>query len=503
MGNTYYTGIPLLQWTGEYPPCVPSVDITASSNPICSGDSVTFSAVLNCFDGDIHYKYGYLYNSFAVNDVRGLAATGWHVPTSDEWGTLCSYLGELNINVLGYRRYDGDFEAADYSQTYAIWSQDIVAGQNICREVYLGTCDSVALYPNNNGHIVRLVKDDDTLEDYVGNDGKVYTSIKCGSLVVITENLCETKYANGDDILNIIDGTTWAATSDGAYCAYDNIDSNAFYYINVGTYYWWLNNSLVVGENGLTYTTSTLNDGDVVYFSLEVDAIHIYDSNKIAIQYKDTGCPEIVEYGILYNWYAATDANNIAASDWHIPSLAEVNILITYLGGSTIAGQHIKEISAYWDNTTYNDNTSKFNMRGSGYRTSIGEYGAMKYHGLFWLSDSFAPNYANSVSVNSISSNIYTYNIPSGIANKKSGTALRLIKDSTTLTDGQTGTYTGNDGKIYRTICIGSQEWLADNLAETKYRDGSDIPEVTDNSAWAALTSGARCCYDNDCGTYK
>jgi hypothetical protein len=41
-------------------------------------------------------------------------------------------------------------------------------------------------------------------------------------------------------------------------------------------------------------------------------------------------------------------------------------------------------------------------------------------------------------------------------------------------------------------------EYIADNLAETKYRAGSDIPIVTDNAEWAALTSGALCAYDND-----
>ena len=72
------------------------------------------------------------------------------------------------------------------------------------------------------------------------------------------------------------------------------------------------------------------------------------------------------------------------------------------------------------------------------------------------------------------------------------------MKTTTSLTHGQTGTYTGNDGKIYRTICIGTQEWLADNLCETKYRNGDSIPEVTDDSAWAALTTGAMCAYNND-----
>jgi uncharacterized protein (TIGR02145 family) len=37
--------------------------------------------------------YGKLYNWFAVNDPRGLAPTGWHVPSDEEWTTLTFYLG--------------------------------------------------------------------------------------------------------------------------------------------------------------------------------------------------------------------------------------------------------------------------------------------------------------------------------------------------------------------------------------------------------------------------
>ena len=37
--------------------------------------------------------YGRLYNWYAVNDVRGLAPEGWHVPTDEEWHTLVDYLG--------------------------------------------------------------------------------------------------------------------------------------------------------------------------------------------------------------------------------------------------------------------------------------------------------------------------------------------------------------------------------------------------------------------------
>ena len=37
--------------------------------------------------------YGKLYNWYAVNDARGLAPKGWHIPTDEEWTFLTDYLG--------------------------------------------------------------------------------------------------------------------------------------------------------------------------------------------------------------------------------------------------------------------------------------------------------------------------------------------------------------------------------------------------------------------------
>ena len=42
-------------------------------------------------------KYGKLYNWYAVNDPRGLAPAGYHIPTDAEWTVLTDYLGGIVI----------------------------------------------------------------------------------------------------------------------------------------------------------------------------------------------------------------------------------------------------------------------------------------------------------------------------------------------------------------------------------------------------------------------
>ena len=53
------------------------------------------------------------------------------------------------------------------------------------------------------------------------------------------------------------------------------------------------------------------------------------------------------------------------------------------------------------------------------------------------------------------------------------------------------------DGNIYKTILIGDQTWMAENLRVTRFQNGDTIPNITDNEEWAALTTGAYCNYNN------
>ena len=64
--------------------------------------------------------------------------------------------------------------------------------------------------------------------------------------------------------------------------------------------------------------------------------------------------------------------------------------------------------------------------------------------------------------------------------------------------DGAPGPVSDIDGNIYKTIKIGDQIWMAENLKTSRYRDGKDIQVITDATIWASLKAGAYCWYKND-----
>ena len=56
-------------------------------------------------------KYGKLYNWYAVDDKRGLAPKGWHIPSDAEWTILINFLGGKKVvgkklkSTSGWERY--------------------------------------------------------------------------------------------------------------------------------------------------------------------------------------------------------------------------------------------------------------------------------------------------------------------------------------------------------------------------------------------------------------
>ncbi len=197
-------------------------------------------------------------------------------------------------------------------------------------------------------------------------DGNVYTYVTIGTQQWIVENLRTTKYRDGSPITEVQNAVAWAALITEGYCAYDN------------------------------------------------DPLNIPD------------------YGLLYNWYAVDHGNLVAGADlapagWRVPSDADFNTLIAFLGGSAIAGGKLKEIGlAHWatPNTGASDDYG-FNALPSGYRTSGGSFFDIYNYKDSWASTELDATRAWGalIGYNTIALTMISIN------NKKFGFSVRMMRD--------------------------------------------------------------------------
>ena len=197
-------------------------------------------------------------------------------------------------------------------------------------------------------------------------------------------------------------------------------------------------------------------------------------------------------FGYLYNGYAIQHAN-FAPTGWHVPTYSNYTTLSTYLGGDSVSGGKLKEVGTTKWNTpnTGATNSSGFTAFGSGSRQTAGgffDFKEISYYPAYTLS-------CMRILYNSAAVGFYGLGEP-----YMAGYPVRLMKDSTTLSDGETSTMTDEDGNVYDTICIGTQEWTVQNWKCTKLNDGTALTKVTSNTTWAAAGTGDYyyCAYDND-----
>lgn len=65
------------------------------------------------------------------------------------------------------------------------------------------------------------------------------------------------------------------------------------------------------------------------------------------------------------------------------------------------------------------------------------------------------------------------------------------------------GTVIDTEGKSYKTIPIGIQVWMAENLKTTKFNDGIAIPKIINNEEWINLLTPAYCWLNNNDTLYE
>jgi uncharacterized protein (TIGR02145 family) len=127
-------------------------------------------------------------------------------------------------------------------------------------------------------------------------------------------------------------------------------------------------------------------------------------------------------YGKMYNAYAVNDPRGLAPIGYHIPSEAELSILISYAGGTSIAGGALKETGfTHWTSPNAGaTDTYGFRALGSGYRDGFGSFNNINDQGYFWTTDY------------PLNSTVLSYNnssMPVGLNNEKYGLSVRLVKD--------------------------------------------------------------------------
>lgn len=210
--------------------------------------------------------------------------------------------------------------------------------------------------------------------------------------------------------------------------------------------------------------------------------------NPNVINFSDTGLSPNTTY--LYRVYSYNSAGNSSFSNvltiqtLSIQSLAIItttalsNITantalsggnITSDGGSIVTARGI--VWSISQNPTISLSTKTIDGTGSGIFSSnmLGLNPNTNYYVRAYATNSLGTSYGNQISFNSLQ------NVINGIGPN----------------------VTDVDGNVYQSVINCNQTFTSKNLNVTKYSDGTPIPQVTDPSAWANLTTGAWCYYNN------
>lgn len=156
-----------------------------------------------------------------------------------------------------------------------------------------------------------------------------------------------------------------------------DIDGNVYPVIQIGNQVWMAENLRVTRyRNGdsIRYIT-----GDMNWSTMKEGAYCSYGNNDAHTNV----------YGRLYNWYAVQDSRSIAPAGWHIPTAADMEILLHHLQGDTLAGGYMKSTGTFcwlYPNAGAT-NASGFSALPGGYRFGKdGSFHTLGSNGYWWSS---------------------------------------------------------------------------------------------------------------------
>lgn len=196
-----------------------------------------------------------------------------------------------------------------------------------------------------------------------------------------------------------------------------DIDKNEYKTVKIDNQWWMAENLKVTHYRNGDAIPNVTNNSE--WAELTSGAYCYYDNNS----------SYAADYGALYNWYAVNDSRNIALTGWHVPTYAEWQALVDYLGGEEIAGGKLKETGImHWESpNTGATNEYRFTARSCGVREDVtGYFTDMGEDAFFWSATEFDFNHLNAWAYW-----VYNDNVrgKSQLDFKKSGFSIRLVRD--------------------------------------------------------------------------
>jgi len=141
-------------------------------------------------------------------------------------------------------------------------------------------------------------------------------------------------------------------------------------------------------------STSSCPNGDIV-IGTQVWMNCNYDIAYPGSKVYDNDEANRALYGGLYTWDQVV-TSGFCPTGWHVPTLAEWNTMITFIGGAATAGDKLKAIgNTYWDPVNNGTDDYLFGARGSGFGLG-GAFHALNIIGNLWTADSFSASNAYS-----------------------------------------------------------------------------------------------------------
>lgn len=209
------------------------------------------------------------------------------------------------------------------------------------------------------------------------------------------------------------------STSCGSVTSVKDADGNTYPTVTIGNQCW-------IKEN---LKTSKYADGSPIA-NIANNSAWVSASVGAWCWYKDSSKYDPI-YGRLYNWAAVNDSRNICPTGWHIPSKAEWEELIDYVGGKNVAAGHLKEEGiTHWNFDSGADNSSGFTaLPGGGRSENGGGFVILEGNTGCWWSNTTDPTLNSRAFQLEISTNNNYLAYPLLTKGKTAGLSVRCLKD--------------------------------------------------------------------------